>query len=69
MGHAVHCGERTVWLQLPQALRGSVRVCRGETDPICGWTSPRFDVIQPSSTIVWCARLSGSTVLRTVLSC
>jgi hypothetical protein len=68
-GHALTQGARTVWLQLPQALRRSVRICRGENDPICGWTSPRFDVIEPSCTIVWSARLSGSTTLRTVISC
>ena len=68
-GYAVRHDARTVLLQLPQTEFGSVHVCRGETDPICGWTSPRFDVLLPSSTIVWRARLAGSTVLRTVLYC
>ncbi len=68
-GLDVHHGERTVLLQLPQTAGGNVRVCRGETDPICGWTSPRFDVLDASCTIVWRARIAGSTVLRTVLCC
>jgi len=68
-GYVVHHGEQKVLLQLPQAVPGSVSVCRGETDPICGWTSPRFDVRVPSYTIVWRARLAGAAVLRTVICC
>ena len=68
-GLVVHHAERRVLLHLPQTVDSSVSVCRGETNPICGWTSPRFDVLHPSSTIVWRARLAGPTVLRTVLNC
>ena len=68
-GVAVHHGGRRLLLQLPQNVRSSMRVCHGDTDPICGWTSPRFDVLRPSPTIVWSARVAGSTVLRTVLYC
>ena len=67
--YAVHHGGRVVTMQLPKAVPGSVHIGRGETDPISGWTSPRFDVIRPSSTIVWRARLTGTTALRTVVCC
>jgi hypothetical protein len=33
--------------------------------PICGWVSRAFDRRVPSPTIVWRARLTGRTVLRT----
>ena len=68
-GYAVQQDGRTVVLQLPQTAGADVRVCRGDMDPICGWTSPRFDVLHPSPTVVWSARLAGSAVLRTIILC
>jgi hypothetical protein len=56
-------------LQLPTAVGASARVASGELDPPLGWISPCFDVRIPTSTLVWRATLTGSTVLRTIVEC
>ena len=53
----------TVKLLLPDG--GAARVERGALAPIFGWVSRAFDRREPTSTIVWYARLTGRTVLRT----
>jgi hypothetical protein len=50
-------------LLLPEG--GAARVERGALAPICGWASRSFDRREPTSTIVWYARLAGRSVLRT----
>ncbi len=52
-------------LVLPAAEGSSATVHRGSLAPILGWVSRAFDSRQPASTIVWQARLTGRTVLRT----
>jgi hypothetical protein len=43
---------------------GDSSVHRGELAPILGWVSRGFDRREPTSTIVWRARLATNTVLR-----
>jgi hypothetical protein len=52
-------------IRLPQADGAVANVHRGSVAPICGWISRAFDRRAPSPTIVWRARLTGRTVLRT----
>ena len=68
-GHVIRVADRAVRLELPLARGARADVHCGESDPICGWTSPRFDVKRPAPTIVWRARLAGHAVLRSVLRC
>ncbi|HYX65342.1 MAG TPA: alginate lyase family protein [Burkholderiales bacterium] len=46
---------------------GDSSVHKGEAAPILGWVSRAFDRRSPTHTIVWRARLSGPTELRTEL--
>jgi hypothetical protein len=46
---------------------GDSSLHKGETAPILGWISRAFDRRTPAFTIVWRARLSGPTELRTEL--
>ena len=68
-GHVIRLADRAVSLELPHVRGARAEIRCGEQEPICGWTSPRFDVRRPSPTIVWGARLTGRAVLRSVLGC
>jgi hypothetical protein len=52
-------------MKMPEYEKAEMQVCRGSVAPICGWVSRAFDRRVPSPTIVWRARLTGRTVLRT----
>ena len=43
---------------------GEIELKRGETEPICGWVSPRFGEKVPSYTVVCRTEIDGSTELR-----
>ena len=62
-GYEVENEGATIRLLLPEGGRASVH--RGELSPIRGWVSRRFDMREPAPTIVWSARLSATTLLRT----
>src|SRR5688572_13117615 len=47
---------------------GSPCVYQGNLSPMLGWRSRAFDVRVPAPTIVWQARLSGTTRLRTLIT-
>jgi hypothetical protein len=70
---AVHDGllvsQKDVLLKmlLPRSENSSVHVHKGSVAPICGWVSRAFDQRTPAPAIVWRARLTGNTVLRTEL--
>ncbi len=50
----------------PPGLPGAVvQLYRGCVAPILGWVSRAFDAREAATTIVWQARLSGRSVLRT----
>ena len=62
-GYALERDGVTIKLLLPAG--GAARVERGALAPIAGWVSRAFDRREPTSTIVWYARLTGRSVLRT----
>ncbi len=64
-GFVVSHGSRSIRISLPQREGASSAVQRGSIAPIAGWVSRAFDAREPTSTIVWQARLSGSSCLRT----
>jgi hypothetical protein len=64
-GFAVSDGSRSIRILLPEREGARSAVERGSIAPIAGWVSRAFDAREPTSTIVWQARLSGSSCLRT----
>ena len=68
-GYALRRNSGAVTLKLPSAGNASSHVFFGSTAPIFGWISKRLDDKSPSPTIAWQARLSGTTVLRSEISC
>jgi hypothetical protein len=66
---AIGNGSRIVSLKLPRVPNGEVNIYLGSVTPILGWISRRFDEKLPSPTIVWRGTVTGSTVLRTEISC
>jgi Heparinase II/III-like protein/Heparinase II/III N-terminus len=68
-GFTLRHGNQTVSLRLPQAAGASVQVHRGDTAPVQGWVSRRFDQKLPAPTIAWRARLAQNVVLRTEIAC
>jgi hypothetical protein len=64
-GYVVSQGALSIRLQLPDIAGSETSVQRGSLAPIMGWVSRAFDRREPASTIVWRARLSGSSRLRT----
>jgi Heparinase II/III-like protein len=68
-GYALRQHGGAVTLKLPSASAASSHVFCGSTAPIMGWISKRLDDKSPAPTIAWQARLSGTTVLRSEISC
>ena len=64
-GWRIWRGDRSITITLPRAAGGADAVYRGSTEPILGWVSRRFDEKTPAPTLVWRARCTGDTVLRT----
>jgi hypothetical protein len=56
-------------LRLPADADTQVQLLRGSDHPLGGWVSRRFDVKQPSSTVVIRRRLRGSEVVVTEILC
>jgi heparinase II/III-like protein len=63
-GFVLRRGEGAVRLTLPQARNATIQVYRGSLAPMSGWVSRSFDARTPAATIVWAARLTGRTALR-----
>jgi hypothetical protein len=61
--------DRALRLEPPRMLGASVKVHTGDTSPILGWVSRRFDVREPSPTLAWRAKLKGPQVLTTTIQC
>jgi len=53
-----------VQLRLALPVNGAAELHRGSVAPIFGWVSRAFDRREPTTTIVWRARLSGPALLR-----
>ncbi len=68
-GYAVGQEATTLIIRLPHFKGGRSCVYYGSRAPISGWVSRRFDDKQPSSTIVWRARLKGEVVLCSEITC
>jgi hypothetical protein len=64
-GFIIRRGEASIRISLPQADQARTEVYRGSLTPMAGWVSRSFDSREPAPTIVWSARLTGNTVLRT----
>jgi hypothetical protein len=62
-GYVVSQGALSIRLQLPDIAGSETSVQRGSLAPILGWVSRAFDRREPATTIVWRARLSGSSRL------
>jgi hypothetical protein len=65
-GYAVARDGISLRLALP--ANGSAELHRASLAPIFGWVSRAFDRREPTTTIVWRARLSGPALLRTEIS-
>jgi hypothetical protein len=66
-GLRVTRGGRALRVRWPAEAAGAAEVLIGADAPIAGWVSRRFDHKVPAPTLVWRARLSGDTVLRTTI--
>jgi hypothetical protein len=64
-GYLVRRCDAFVEITLPRLPEAKLQVYRGSLAPMCGWVSRAFDSRTPAPTIVWSARLSGRSVLRT----
>ena len=68
-GYRIARGGTSIALRIPQAANAACTIYTGSEAPIAGWVSRRFDDKCPAPTIVWQARLVGTTVLRTEIDC
>ena len=64
-GYALSRDGIRVEMKLPAG--GTSEVLRGSLAPMAGWVSRGFDRREPAATIVWRAKLAGSTLLRTAM--
>ncbi|HEX6267278.1 MAG TPA: heparinase II/III family protein [Burkholderiales bacterium] len=55
---------RSLRLTLPQADQARTRIYCGSLAPMAGWISRTYDSRLPAPTVVWQARLTGRSVLR-----
>ena len=67
-GYLVSRGDRSIRILLPELDGSSAMIHRGSLAPILGWVSHSFDQREPTSTIVWRARIAGPARLRTLIS-
>ena len=65
-GYLVERDDVTLRLALPP--EGAAELYRGSLAPVFGWISRGFDRRQPTSTLVWRARLAAPTILRTEIA-
>ena len=67
-GYLVTNDEVSISLRLDESIEDTIlRI--GETSPICGWVSRRFDVKIPSPTIIGRLRINGETRIETIFDC
>ncbi|HJR71936.1 MAG TPA: heparinase II/III-family protein, partial [Gammaproteobacteria bacterium] len=66
-GYELRHLSKSVVLRLPRANVVCVNVRRGDDESPAGWISRRYGVKEPCDTIVWRARVTGRTLLRSEL--
>ncbi|MGQ0656420.1 MAG: alginate lyase family protein, partial [Betaproteobacteria bacterium] len=64
-GFLISRKKKALKLVLPEC--GEARLERGALAPMLGWVSRRFDRREQTTTIVWRAKLSGQSILRTAI--
>jgi hypothetical protein len=67
-GYVVSQEAVSIRILLPAIDGASAAVQHGSLAPIMGWVSRAFDRREPTTTIVWRARLAGSVRLRTEIT-
>jgi hypothetical protein len=68
-GVMVRSGAKTVRLILDSPFPPARNLYKGSEQPLCGWVSRRFDVKQPTFTLVESYRLDSPATLRAVIEC
>ena len=68
-GYELRHLSKSVVLRLPRANVVCTSVRRGDDESPAGWISRRYGVKEPCDTIVWRARVTGRTLLRSELRC
>jgi len=68
-GYELRCGSSKVGLRLPRPGTFRVQTLHGDYESPAGWISRGYARIEPTTTIVWRARLRGRTRLRSELQC
>ncbi len=68
-GHLLSRDGASVKLVLPKNEHSVTEIHAGSVQPIFGWVSREFDRRHPAPTLVWRARLAGTSVLRTEIIC
>lgn len=64
-GLSIANGPICLEMALPEG--GDVSVLHGSESPLAGWVSRGYDVLEPSTTVVWRGRVEDGEILRTVL--
>jgi Heparinase II/III-like protein len=64
-GYLVSRDALSIRILLPQVEGANLTVQSGSLAPILGWVSRAFDRREPAPTIVWRARICGTSLLRT----
>ncbi len=68
-GVRVRNDVRSIRIHWPRLRGARSEILRGSLDPIGGWISRAYDRRQPTTTLVWRARIAGSCVLDTAIDC
>ena len=68
-GVTVRSGDNTVRLILDSPSPAARNLYKGSEQPLSGWVSRRFDVKQPTFTLVESYRLDSTATLRAVIEC
>ena len=62
-------GAKTVRLILDSSSPAARNLYKGSEQPVCGWVSRRFDVKQPTFTLVESYQINSTVTLRAVIEC
>jgi hypothetical protein len=68
-GVTVRSGDKTVHLILDSTSAAARNLYKGSEQPLCGWVSRRFDVKQPTFTLVESHQINSVATLRAIIEC